>query len=138
MRLYARPTKRPVSSGERLAQAVTRLAGSTVAFSIATAAVAIWAATGPFFRWSDTWQLVMNTASSIVTFLMVFLIQRSQNKDTLAMHLKLNEIITAIGPSSKEIVSVEDLSEPELQKIKERYQRAVDRITAEQVSREIA
>src|SRR5438270_8301674 len=139
MRLDTRPAKTAaVTFGEHLAQVVTRWAGSTVAFSTATVAVAIWAATGPFFRWSDTWQLVMNTASSIVTFLMVFLIQRSQNKDTLAMHLKLNEIITSIGPSSKEIVSVEDLSETELQNIKERYQRAVDRITAEQVSREIA
>src|SRR2546425_6813333 len=134
MRLYARPTKRPVSSGERLAQAVTRLAGSTVAFSIATVSVVIWAATGPWFRWSDTWQLVMNTASSIVTFLMVFLIQRSQNKDTLAIHLKLNEIITAVGGTSMGIVSVEDLSESELQSIKVRYQRLVDRVADEQGS----
>jgi low affinity Fe/Cu permease len=127
-----------VRFGERLAQAVTRWTGSTAAFSIATVSVVIWAAIGPLFQWSDTWQLVMNTASSIVTFLMVFLIQRSQNKDTLAVHLKLNEIITATERASKAIVSVEDLSETELQSIRERYQKLVDRVAAEQASRETA
>ena len=80
---------------ERLAQAATRWTGSTTAFLLATLAVLVWAASGPIFRWSDTWQLVMNTTSSIVTFLLVFLIQRSQNKDALAIHVKLNEIIAA-------------------------------------------
>src|SRR5207244_2413154 len=128
----------PVSLGERLAQAVTRRTGSTAALSIATISVVVWAATGPMFHWSVTWQLIMNTASSIVTFLMVFLIQRSQNKDTLAIHLKLNEIIAAMEGASKRIVSVEDLSETELQTLKERYQRLVSDVSAEQLSRETA
>jgi low affinity Fe/Cu permease len=122
----------PENPGERLAQAVTRWTGSTAAFSVAILAVIVWAVSGPVFRWSDTWQLVMNTASSIVTFLLVFLIQRSQNKDALAIHVKLNEIIAAMEGASKGVVAVEDLSEIELQHLKERYQRLVDDIAATQ------
>jgi low affinity Fe/Cu permease len=124
-----RPPERLV---ERLAQAATRWTGSTAAFLLATVAVLVWATSGPIFRWSDTWQLVMNTTSSIVTFLLVFLIQRSQNKDALAIHLKLNEIIAALEGASKSVVNVEDLSEIELQRLKERYQRLVSDITAAQ------
>jgi low affinity Fe/Cu permease len=124
-----------MSFGERLAQAVTRWTGSTTAFSIAMISVLVWGATGPAFHWSDTWQLIMNTASSIVTFLMVFLIQRSQNKDTLAIHVKLNELLTSVEGASKGLVSVEDLSEIELQALKTRYQRLVDEVSAEQFSR---
>jgi low affinity Fe/Cu permease len=131
-----RPVASPqLSLGERLAQAVSRWSGSTAAFSIALISVAIWGATGPLFHWSDTWQLVMNTVSSIVTFLMVFLIQRSQNKDALAIHLKLNEIVAAMEGASNHIVSVEDLSEAELQRLKERYQQLVEAILAGQASR---
>jgi low affinity Fe/Cu permease len=108
--------------GEHLAQTVSRSTGSTAAFSVAVVGVAIWALTGPIFHWSDTWQLVMNTASSIVTFLMVFLIQRSQNKDALAIHVKLNEIVAAIGGANNRIVNVEGLSEEELRRLHERYQ----------------
>jgi low affinity Fe/Cu permease len=97
--------------------------------------IVIWFATGPVFHWSDTWQLVMNTTSSIVTFLMVFLIQRSQNKDTLAIHLKLNELLAAVEGASKRIVSVEDLSEAELLSLKARYQQWVDTVVAEQSAR---
>jgi low affinity Fe/Cu permease len=117
---------------ERLAQAATRWTGSTTAFLLATVAVLVWAATGPIFRWSDTWQLVMNTTSSIVTFLLVFLIQRSQNKDALAIHLKLNEIIAATEGTRKSVVNVEELSETELQRLKEHYQRLVADIAAAQ------
>jgi low affinity Fe/Cu permease len=124
-----------MSFGERLAQAVTRWTGSTTAFSIAMISVVVWGATGPAFHWSDTWQLIMNTASSIVTFLMVFLIQRSQNKDTLAIHVKLNELLSSAEGASKGLVSVEDLSETELQTLKTRYQRLVDEVSAEQFSR---
>jgi len=123
------------SFGERLAQAVARWTGSTAAFSIATLSVVVWGATGPAFHWSDTWQLIMNTASSIVTFLMVFLIQRSQNKDTLAIHVKLDELLSSSEGASKGLVSVEDLSETELQTLKMRYQRLVDEVSAEQFSR---
>ena len=132
-----RRSVRPGSLGERLAQAVSRWTGSTAAFSVATVSVVVWAATGPLFHWSDTWQLIMNTASSIVTFLMVFLIQRSQNKDTLAIHVKLNEIISSLEGASKGLVSVEDLSEVELQTLKARYQRMVDDVVAAQASRRI-
>jgi low affinity Fe/Cu permease len=124
-----------MSFGERLAQAVTRWTGSTTAFSIAAISVLVWGAAGPAFHWSDTWQLIMNTASSIVTFLMVFLIQRSQNKDTLAIHVKLNELLTSVEGASKGLVSVEDLSETELHVLKTRYQRLVDEVSAEQFSR---
>jgi low affinity Fe/Cu permease len=117
---------------ERLAQAATRWTGSTPAFLLAAIAVLVWAITGPIFRWSDTWQLVMNTTSSIVTFLLVFLIQRSQNKDALAIHVKLNEIIAALAGARKSVVNVEDLSETELQRLKQHYQRLVDDIAAAQ------
>ena len=127
--------RRGLSLGERLAQAVSRWTGSSPAFWIAVVSVVLWAAAGPPFHWSDTWQLVMNTASSIVTFLMVFLIQRSQNKDTLAIHIKLDEILSTNEAASKKIVSVEDLSESELQKLKERYQRLVAQVAAEQAER---
>ena len=110
------------TAAQRFAQAVTKWTGSTPAFAIALGAVVLWAGTGPVFHYSDTWQLVMNTASSIVTFLMVFLIQRSQNKDALAMHVKLNEIVKAIEGASNRIVNVEDLSEAELLRLQERYQ----------------
>jgi low affinity Fe/Cu permease len=127
--------RRGLSLGERLAQAVSRWTGSSPAFWIAVVSVVLWAAAGPPFHWSDTWQLVMNTASSIVTFLMVFLIQRSQNKDTLAIHIKLDEILSTNEAASKKIVSVEDLSESELQKLKERYQKLVAQVAAEQAER---
>lgn len=110
------------SSAQRLAQIVTRWTGSTPAFAAALGLILVWAICGPIFHFSDTWQLVMNTASSIVTFLMVFLIQRSQNKDALAMHVKLNEIVKAIEGASNRIVNVEELSERDLQRLQERYQ----------------
>ncbi len=108
---------------QRFAQAVTRWTGSTPAFAAAVVLVLAWAITGPIFHFSDTWQLLMNTASSIVTFLMVFLIQRSQNKDFLAMHVKLNEIVKAIEGASNRLVNVENLSEGELHRLQERYQQ---------------
>ena len=80
---------------ERFSSAVTRWTGSTPAFILATAIVLVWGLTGPLFGFSDTWQLVINTGTTIVTFLMVFLIQRSQNKDSLATQLKLNELVAA-------------------------------------------
>jgi low affinity Fe/Cu permease len=124
--------ERTTASGDspvqRFAQAVTKWTGSTPAFAAAVGAVLVWAATGTLFDWSDTWQLVMNTASSIVTFLMVFLIQRSQNKDALAVHVKLNEIVKAVAGASNNIVNVEDLSESELLRLQERYQALAKRL----------
>jgi len=119
-----------IALGERFAEGVARWTGSAVASSIALGCVAVWVIIGPMFHWSDTWQLVMNTTSSVVTFLMVFLIQRSQNKDAIATQVKLNEIVAAMEGASNRIVSVEDLSEGELQRLKGRYQTLVDRTSA--------
>jgi low affinity Fe/Cu permease len=99
---------------EAFSKAITRFAGSTLAFGIALGVVVIWALVGPVFAFSDTWQLVINTSTTIVTFLMVFLIQRSQNKDSLAIHLKLNELVAAMQGSSNRLIDVEELSEKEL------------------------
>src|SRR5690349_8034711 len=95
----------------RFASAVTRWTGSTWAFIAALAIIAAWGLTGPLFHYSDTWQLVINTGTTIVTFVMVFLIQRAQNKESLAVQLKLNEIVAAIEGASNRMISVEDLSE---------------------------
>ena len=99
---------------ERASGAVTSWAGSTNAFACAVGVIVVWAALGPAFDYSDTWQLVINTGTTIVTFLMVFLIQRSQNKDALAIHLKLNELVAALEGSSNRLIDVESLSEQEL------------------------
>jgi low affinity Fe/Cu permease len=106
---------------ERLAGAVTRWTGSTAAFGLACGIIVVWALTGRFFRYSDTWQLVINTGTTIVTFLMVFLIQRSQNKDALALHLKLNELVAAMEGASNRLIDVEDLTEQELTVLHEHY-----------------
>src|SRR6476646_196222 len=103
------------SSGfERFSEAVTRRTGSSAAFGLALGIVVAWACLGPVFHFSDTWQLVINTGTTIVTFLMVFLIQRSQNKEALAIHLKLNEIVAALEGASSRLINVEDLSEEEI------------------------
>lgn len=99
---------------EQMSAAVTRWAGSTNAFASAVGVIVVWAALGPVFDYSDTWQLVINTGTTIVTFLMVFLIQRSQNKDALAIHLKLNELVAALEGASNRLIDVEALSEREL------------------------
>jgi low affinity Fe/Cu permease len=85
--------------------------------------VAIWALLGPIFHFSDTWQLVINTGTTIVTFMMVFLIQRSQNKDSQAIHLKLNEIVAAVQGASNRLINVEDLTEEEVLLLHRHYQR---------------
>ncbi len=99
---------------ERSARAVTVWTGSSQAFACAVGVIIVWALLGPVFHFSDTWQLVINTGTTIVTFLMVFLIQRAQNKDSLAIHLKLNEIVAAMNGASNRLVDVESLSEKEL------------------------
>ena len=124
-----------VTFGERVAQRVTRWAASTVALLVAVLAVVTWVVTGPLFHWADTWLLVMNTVGSVVTFLMVFLIQRSQNKDALAVHVKLNEIVAAIEGASNHIVNVENLPEEELQRLRDGYQEVADRLAHEEPSR---
>lgn len=97
--------------------------GSKWAFSGALLVIVAWAATGPLFRYSDTWQLVINTGTTIVTFLMVFLIQNTQNRDAQAINLKLDELILSISEASNQMMDIEHLSDDELKSIQERYER---------------
>jgi len=110
---------------ERLAHRVTEWTGGSWGFGVALATIVVWGATGPIFGFSDTWQLVINTGTTIVTFLMVFLIQRSQNKDARAVHLKLNEIVAALQGASNRLINVEDLTETEIRLLHAHYQRLV-------------
>jgi low affinity Fe/Cu permease len=88
--------------------------------------ILVWGITGPLFHYSDTWQLVINTGTTIVTFLMVFLIQRAQNKDALAIHLKLNEVVAALEGASNRLIDVEDLTEPEIDALRSYYKRLIE------------
>jgi low affinity Fe/Cu permease len=106
---------------ERTAAAITKVTGSSTAFLLALAVILIWAVTGPIFNYSDTWQLVINTGTTIVTFLMVFIIQQSQNKDSLAIQLKLNELIACEERASNRLIDVEDLTQEELETLKKFY-----------------
>jgi low affinity Fe/Cu permease len=110
----------------RFASAATAWTGSTPAFVIAALIIVVWGITGPLFHYSDTWQLVINTGTTIVTFLMVFLIQRSQNKDALAVQLKLDEIVAAMEGASNRLISIEDLSEEELKVLRIHYKRLAE------------
>jgi low affinity Fe/Cu permease len=101
----------------RFAHIAARAAGSPTAFLLATASIIIWAVTGPVFGYSDTWQLIINTATTIITFLMVFLIQNTQNRDSLALQVKLSELIIAMKGAENRIATVEDLSEEELEQL---------------------
>ena len=106
---------------EALSTAVTKWTGGTSAFALALAVIVVWLISGPVFGYSDTWQLVINTGTTIVTFLMVFLIQRSQNKGAVAIHLKLNELVAAMQGASNRLIDVESLSERELAVLGEHY-----------------
>ncbi len=111
---------------DRFSDWSTSAAGSPSAFLIALALIMIWAGTGPIFKFSETWQLVINTGTTIVTFLMVFLIQKAQNKDSKAIQIKLNELIAAHEKASNRIVDIEDLTEKELDKLHRYYQKLSD------------
>lgn len=106
---------------ERFSTWATKAAGSTGAFVMAAGIVLAWAVTGPIFNFSETWQLVINTGTTIITFLMVFLIQKSQNKDSLAVQLKLNELLASHETASNRLVDVEDLSEDEIRLLQKFY-----------------
>ncbi|WP_461107288.1 low affinity iron permease family protein [Spirosoma koreense] len=112
----------PQSIFERFSTAVTKATGSSAAFLLAFASIIIWAVTGPIFNFSETWQLVINTGTTIITFLMVFLIQKAQNKESLSVQLKLNELIAATKGASNRLVSVENLTEEELAVLQKHYQ----------------
>lgn len=100
---------------------VTKLTGSSWAFVVAVVFILVWAVSGPVFHFSDTWQLIVNTVTSVITFLMVFIIQQSQNKDTMALQLKLNELIAANHKASNRLIDIEDLTDDELHRLKRFY-----------------
>ncbi len=111
----------------RMATQASEISGSSWAFLTAAFLIILWLLSGPVFHFSDTWQLVMNTISSIVTFLMVFLIQNAQNRDTKALHLKMDEIIHVIGPARNELIKAEDLTDEELTKLRDVYRELARR-----------
>jgi low affinity Fe/Cu permease len=113
----------------RFAAATANWTGSTLAFVTAVTVVAVWALTGPFFSYSDSWQLVINTGTTIVTFLMVFLIQNTQNRDTKALQIKLSELILALETANNRIAAIEDASPEELDAIQEDIQRRVTTVS---------
>ena len=106
---------------DSFSNAVTRVTGKPIAFIIACFIIIAWAVSGRVFGYSDTWQLVINTSTTIITFLMVFVIQQTQNKDTVALHLKLNELLSSSGNASNNLVNIEDLTEEELEVLKKFY-----------------
>lgn len=108
---------------DTFASAVTRWAGSPVAFGMAVISIVVWAVTGPVFHYSEDWQLVINTGTTIVTFVMVFLIQQSQNKDSVALHLKLNELLASHRSADNHLIGIEDASEEELRRLAAAYLR---------------
>jgi len=111
-------TKGPGRLFDHFSTVVTKVTGKPIAFITAFLVIIVWALTGPIFGFSDTWQLIINTSTTIITFLMVFIIQQSQNKDTIAIHLKLNELIAATKGASNRLIDVEDLTPEELEKLK--------------------
>ncbi|HKG07844.1 MAG TPA: low affinity iron permease family protein [Pedobacter sp.] len=111
---------------ERISTKITTWTGSPVAFGVASLVIIIWVISGPIFKYSDTWQLVINTGTTIITFLMVFLIQKSQNKDSKAIQLKLNELIAASRHASNRMVDIEDLTESELDVLHKYYEKLAD------------
>ena len=111
---------------EKFSTWATKATGSSAAFIGAVSVVVIWAVTGPIFKYSETWQLVINTGTTIITFLMVFLIQKSQNKDSKAIHLKLNELIAAHEGASNRMVDIEDINEVELDQLHKFYAKLAE------------
>ena len=105
------------------ARHTSNILGSAWAFVLALAIIVVWAITGPTFGFSDTWQLIINTGTTIVTFLMVFLIQNTQNRDAKAVHLKLDELIRALGPARNKLVDLEELSDDDLKKLEKEFQK---------------
>ena len=111
---------------ERFANWATNATGSSTAFIMAISIIVVWLVTGPIFNYSDTWQLIINTGTTIVTFLMVFLIQKTQNKDSKAIHLKLNELLASHAGASNRMVDIEDLTEEELDRLHKFYEQLSD------------
>jgi low affinity Fe/Cu permease len=112
---------RPATRFGRLARAAAHAMGQPAAFGVELATIIVWSLAGPLFGFSDTWQLVINTGTTIITFLMVFLIQNTQNKDAEAMHIKLDELIRAIGQARNALLNLEDLEIEDLDRIRAEY-----------------
>ena len=119
-----------------IANAVARQSGRPSAFSLAMLAVVIWLVTGPLFNYSDTWQLVINTGTTIVTFLIVFLIQNTQNRDARAMHLKLDELLKGVKGARTQLVDLEEMSDAELAKLEEEFKALRARYEAKRLDRQ--
>jgi len=119
---------------ERLASSISIAAGRPPAFALALGIIIVWSVTGPLFHWSDTWQLVINTGTTIVTFLMVFLIQNAQNRDGAAIQAKLDELIRAVSHARNEFIGIEHLTERELDEIR----TALEKVAGDEPSRHAA
>jgi low affinity Fe/Cu permease len=130
-----RPTK-PRSWFTRFAKRTATLTGRPAAFLVAAIIIAVWAITGPLFKFSDTWQLVINTGTTIVTFLMVFLIQSTQNRDAEATQVKLDELIRAVGHARNELLDLEELEEEDLDELRKTYLEMAARARGEMKTRE--
>lgn len=106
----------------RLSQSTARWAGRPQTFVLAVAVIVVWGLSGPFFRFGDTWQLVINTSTTIVTFLMVFIIQNSQNRDTAAMQIKLDELLSKVEGAREELMDLEELDEDKIEAIRQEFE----------------
>ena len=139
MSLHNQPNGTPVRSGNdwfaRFAATASGWLGSKWGFAGAVSIILIWASTGPFFHFSDTWQLIINTGTTIVTFMMVFLIQNTQNRDARAINLKLNELIRAIDKARDNMIDIENVSDLELDELQERYEKVKAQCLAREMTK---
>ena len=114
----------------RFATSTAQMVGQAYMFLLAVAVIVVWGLTGPYFHYSDTWQLIINTGTTIITFLVVFLIQNTQNRDAKALHLKLDELIRSHSPASNDLIDIEKLSDQELHELEKRYELIREEIEA--------
>jgi low affinity Fe/Cu permease len=122
----------------RLAHATSERVGSPSTFFLAVGTIVVWGATGPYFGFSDTWQLIINTGTTIVTFLMVFLIQNTQNRDAIAMHLKLDELLRGVKGARTSLVDLEDLTDEEIEALQHEFRALHERYAEESQRRSTA
>lgn len=119
----------------RLAVKVSSIVGSPKTFALAFMIIIVWAITGPLFGFSNTWQLIINTGTTIITFLMVFLIQNTQNRDSRAMHLKLDELIKAIKTARNDLVDLEEMTDEQMDELQAQYRQLHDKIVAKRANK---
>jgi low affinity Fe/Cu permease len=139
-RKSAAAVKRTLASGlhekfSNFSQTTAHLTGHPAAFMLAFVVIVVWAVTGPMFHYSDTWQLVINTGTTIVTFLMVFLIQNTQNRDTLALQLKLSELVLAVEGAKNTFAAIEDMSDEDLERLHKESRKRVEAVIRERSGR---